>query len=125
MGIGCGVCYAAGLGSGAYHHYAVYGPGVAAASEAEHHCVSGDVILNPEAWKFCDPRHFTAVPKEDGYMKITDILHFMNPNKRGRPIAAHRLAAQLKQAGGGEKQSGASHDIGRHAVTCATGETAS
>ena len=92
---------------------------MAAASEAEHHCVSGDVILNPAAWKHCDPRHFTAVPKEDGYMKINDILHFINPNKRGRPIVAHRLAAQLKQAGG-EKQTGTTHDIGRpkgHAMT--------
>ncbi|CAG7835347.1 unnamed protein product [Allacma fusca] len=91
IGIGVGECYASGLGDANYHHYAVYGPGVYAASGGEHMCESGDVVLHPSAWQYCNPNHFMFSDKGEGFKKVTDIIHFLDPSRRGRPVVSQRL----------------------------------
>ncbi len=40
------------------------------------------------AWELCNPTHFRYEVKEEGFMRILDIHVFVNPEHRGRPLAA-------------------------------------
>jgi len=90
VGIGAGTIHLSWLGNESYQHYVCFGPGVEAASGAEKHCTSGEVILAPAAWKYCTPSHYKVTHKEDGYQMVTDITAFVNPSKRGRPLKRAR-----------------------------------
>lgn len=86
LGIGAGRIFQCGVGNQDYHHFVCFGPGVRSASDAEHHCESGEVIMELSAWELCNPMHFNFNVKGDGFIRIHEITAFVNPELRGRPM---------------------------------------
>lgn len=86
IGIGSGIVHYSGIGTETYQHWVAFGPGVRAASDAEKHCVSGDVVLHPSAWAQCTPSNYRYTMKEKPFVHMFDIITFVNGAKRGRPL---------------------------------------
>jgi len=98
LGIGAGKIFQCGVGNQDYHHFVCFGPGVMSASEAEHHCESGEVIMQEAAWDLCNPLHFNFGVKEVGFMRIYEINTFVDPEYRGRPMP-EKEKARVQQRG--------------------------
>jgi len=73
------------IGNAEYHHFVTFGKGVEDASDAEHHCEKGDVILAPSAWAYCNPSNFKFLLLEGTFVKVMDIISFPPGEARGRP----------------------------------------
>lgn len=85
IGVGTGITHFSGIGTEGFQQWVIFGPGVQAASAAEKHCASGDIVLDPSAWAHCSPPNYRFSLKEKPFVHIFDIANFINFEKRGRP----------------------------------------
>ncbi|ODN03429.1 Adenylate cyclase type 10 [Orchesella cincta] len=81
-----------GIGTEAYQHWVVFGPGVAAASEGEKHCNSGDVVVHAAAWAHCSSSNYKYSMRDGNFYLMHDIVNFINYEKRGRPAQLLKTA---------------------------------
>ncbi|XP_071446258.1 adenylate cyclase type 10-like [Hetaerina americana] len=74
LAISAGTGTFAVIGTEETKNYVLIGDPIAQVKLAEHICVSGDIVLAPSAWKFCDPEQYLYTTKGDlGHIKVISL----------------------------------------------------
>ncbi|XP_046390815.1 adenylate cyclase type 10-like [Ischnura elegans] len=78
LAISAGTCTFAVIGTETSRHYIIVGDPIPDIRVTEKICVSGDVVLSPSAWKFCNPEHYIHANKGDqGHIKVISLSKSM------------------------------------------------
>lgn len=88
------------LGDNETSQFCIFGPSALTSAEAEGMASSGDVVVHPDAWQFCNPSDYKYTALKRGYVKVTGVLKYIEKSGAAKKLL---VANKTRVSEGGTK----------------------